>query len=373
MSYIVFRKYRSILALVAILALPALGTTLTPKEAADLIAARLELEQTKEGFFQGAWKADLGFMGPITSGMVDANQWTGNAAYDVSAQLAGDFILRDVAQRLSLWGQGFTGDETYALVRLSQTSVDPNNNTWRSALKYFFGLPRIYFSSTEEFLEQFDWIDPSTAVLYLGNYAVAAAYVNDVDKDVWRRAVIERLAYVDNDLASFPVLALGVATWSLAQTGPLDETSIVSSYGSKAPYWIGKTLSDLPALLQSNQVPEGEQFAGSFYWRFDHTNGNTGEPASGYTEDTIYSVLGLTAVASLDLSSNEMIPAIDAAKAALLNGIDEAVVYSHLFLESEAKNVFAGEMLQVLWAIDQYEEAVAAAQAPVEEEQDTIE
>ena len=70
----------------------------------------------------------------------------------------------------------------------------------------------------------------------------------------------------------------------------LDE-AFMSPSGEGAPYWNGKKLLDLPDLLLSHQVAEGQPGAGSFYGQFQHNEGNL----NGYTEDTIFPALGLIA------------------------------------------------------------------------------
>jgi len=149
-------------------------------------------------------------------------------------------------------------------------------------------------------------------------------------------------------------MALGIATWALALTGPLDDTLIDPS-GTGTAYWSGKKLADLPGALLSHQVPDGELYAGTFYWRFDHGDGGSGEPVSGYTEDAIFNTLGLIAASrgdpALDLDA-----AIDAAGQALLGGVKSGgKVFEHLWLESSDYYTFGGEMLQVLgeWAIQE--------------------
>ncbi len=326
---------------------------LTPEEGADLIASRLEQDQIKDGLNAGLWQDEVQFLGPITAAMASAYEWLGNPAYRVSADLAGVWILDGAVAQGNLFG-----DEAYAFMRLSEVADDPNHNIWRNALADFFLSPRKHHNedSTEQYLEAFDRLEPSTAVFYLGHYLIAADYVQDEDTDVYRQAVIHHLYQVD-DNAGFPMMALGAATWALILTDTPADTPILAHGVVSNPYWDGVTVGDLPDLLAGHQVPEGEPFAGSFYWRFDHTDGGTGGVAAGYTEDAIFGTLGLVAAASksADGADEEAEQAIEAAREALLLGIDaDGRVYEHLAQQGVLYNVFAGEMLEALWSVEKY-------------------
>jgi hypothetical protein len=141
-------------------------------------------------------------------------------------------------------------------------------------------------------------------------------------------------------------MALGIATWALAQTGPLDNTLIKPS-GEGAPYWDGKMLKDLPNLLLSHQVAEGQPDAGSFYWQFTHSEGDL----NNCTEDTIFATLGLTATSQGHPDPN-LDSAILAAREALLGGVtSEGMVWERLSQEGEIYCAYAGEMIQALTAL----------------------
>ncbi len=357
-------------AIVFAMALTGLAqATLPPEEAADLMATRLDQEQLKEGLDQGVWVSEELFVGPVASGMACASEWTGNLAYRASAELAGDYILWRGASVGNLMG-----DEAYALMRLSEMSDKPEESLWRTTLVDFYESPRLEPTegTTDEYIAFFDEVDPSTAVFYLAHHAITANYVDDLDKDRWRSAVIRYLSRVDDD-SSFPVTALGAATWSLAATGPLDATPVARDYEA-CSCWEGVRLSDLPALLLTHQVPEDGFFGGSFYWRFDHSAGETNGVVAGYTEDTVFGVLGLIATAAQDsLLGEETDAAVEAAQRTLLEGIDEdGRVYAHLARQGQVYHAFAGEMLQALWGIAQYQSrrespdpnAVALSQEP---------
>jgi hypothetical protein len=309
-------------------------------EAIGVIADRLEAEQIKSGGSAGIWPGEALYTGSIVGGMVSAYELMGDPNYRTSAELGGDYIL---------WAaQGeFYGDEALALKRLSQIASDPCDNLWRTAVSDFYCAVKNDVNGTEGYISQFIGTEPSTAVFYLANYVVAAYYVDAEDKQIWREGLISYLAQVDDDTSDFPVLALGIATWSLAQTGDMNDT-LIDPNDDGRPYWDGVTLADLPGLLLGHQVPPGIQDAGSFYWRFDHGYGGSASAVSGYTEDTIFGTLGLVAAfrANPDFDIEEPILA---ARQVLLGGVYEGgVVYEHLWLKGAIYYTYAGEMLQVL-------------------------
>lgn len=343
----------AIVVVIVVFLSQAVTRALTPEEGADLIAGRLEQAQIKDGPDAGLWPQEVPFLGPITAAMASAYEWLGNPAYRASADLAGAWILDTAVSQGNLFG-----DEAYAFVRLSEISDDPNHNIWQNALADFFLSPRKHHneSSTEEYLQAFEGLESSTAVFYLAHLLVAADYVQDEDTDVYRRALISHLYRVDDE-AVFPMMALGVATWALFLTDTPADTPLLAYETLANPYWDEVTVGDLPDMLATHQVPEGEPFAGSFYWRLDHTDGGTGGVTAGYTEDAIFGTLGLVAAASKspEGASQEQDEAIEAARNALLLGIDEAgCVYEHLARQGVMYDVFAGEMLEALWRVEQH-------------------
>jgi hypothetical protein len=344
------------------------GAGPSPDEAVDLLAQYLDAEQTKEGVDAGVWGPDWLFLGPLTGGMACAYRWTENPDYWVSAELGGRYILAIADSQGNL-----LGDEVSSFVQLSESSEDPANNPWRSALEAWYDSMRFpgYEQSTAVYLEYFDEYEAPTAVFYVAQHAVGAYYVDDVDKELWREALIKYLSHVDDE-STFPVMSLGIATWALAEMDALND-SLVGSYEGAKPYWDEVALRDLPALLASHQVPEDEDFPYSFYWRFDHTSGGTGGVVAGYTEDAIYGALGLVGVAAYEIrtadpnattagESAALLENLDnrimAVEAALLAGIDEdAQVYQHLSLSGPSHDTYVGEMLQVLCTIEEYLDA----------------
>ena len=310
-------------------------------EAIQVTADRLEAEQLKEGVSRGSWPQEADFTGSIVAGMVGAYELLCDSTYRSSVILGGDCIL---------WSaQGnFYGDEAFALTRLSEIATDPCDNLWRTEVANFYFNVKHDVNGTEGYISQFASIDFSTAVFYLANHVVAAYYIDAEDKTIWRDSLIDYLAEVDDSTAAYPVMSLGIATWALALTGPLDDT-LIDPYGTGEPCWIDKRLENLPGLLLGHQVPSGQEYAGSFYWRFDHTDaGRSDNEEAGYTEDAIFGTLGLIAAVEanpeLDYDS-----AILAARDALLVGVQaDGSVYEHLWSGGRIYYTYAGEMLQVL-------------------------
>jgi len=303
------------------------------------IADRLEADQIKSDVSVGTWPEEADFTGSIIAGIATAYELTCESTYRACAELGGNAIVYTA--------QGnFTPDEALGLARLSNVASDPYDNVWRTEISNFYSNVKNDPNGTEGYLSFFAGNDPSYVVFYLAHYVVAAYYVDAVDKKIWRHGLISWLSRVD-DSCYVPVMALGAATWALAQTGPLDETSIDPS-GEGAPYWTTRKLSDLPELLSSHQVPDGQQEAGSFYWLFEHGDAGSGEPVSGYTEDTIFATLGLVAAsqANPDLNADS---AILAARKVLLDGVSsKGIVWERLSQEGAVYYSYASEMLQVL-------------------------
>ncbi|MFC1739101.1 hypothetical protein ACFL1G_08645 [Planctomycetota bacterium] len=178
---------------------------LTIGEAIDVTAARLEKNQTNKG----NWPGEEDYTGSIVAGMVSAYERTCDPDYRTSAEKGGDYILK--------FGYG-SGDELFALKRLSEISVDPCDNEWRTAAGIFFNHVKYdYEGGTDAYIDDLPGsFEPSTAVFYIANYAVSAYYFDAEDKQLWRNKLIEYLAEVDNGVAWYPVMGLGIATWTLA-------------------------------------------------------------------------------------------------------------------------------------------------------------
>ena len=336
--------------LLVLVSLPNAASALTMDQAITAIADQLVVEQVKEGVYMGSWPEESGFTGAIVTGMLEAYKAIGQSTYKASAELGGNYIL---------WqSQGNLYDnEALALTRLSAIAKDPANNIWRSTVSNFYtAIKNNLEGGTNAYISLYAGLDPSTVVIYLANHVVAAHYVDAKDKKIWRQGLISWLSHVD-DSCVFPVMALGAATWALAQTGPLDQT-LIDPFGNGAPYWNMKRLEDLPELLLSHQVPDGQPGAGEFYWRFDHGDGDSAESRSGgYTEDAIYGTLGLitTSKAGPEPDGPNLAQAILSAREALTGGVtSDGQVWELLSQEGSIYYVYAGEMLTVLGELELY-------------------
>jgi len=316
------------------------ATTLT--QAMVKVADRLVAKQVKVGVNAGIWPLSVGYTGPIGSGVAAAYLKLCDGAYASSAQLAGNYILFESHGN-------YYGDAAYTLALLSEMSEDPADNLWRTALDDFYYNIAHDPGGTPAYVAQYSALDVSEAVIYIAHHVIASHYVNATDAGLWRQALIDWLAEVDDD-TYFPVMALAAATWALAGTGPLDATLIDPS-GDGAPYWNLRRLSELPSLLLSHQVPTGHPYAGSFYARFDHTNdGGTFAFTAGYTEDIAFAVLALAACRAANPT-----PALDGAVAAGRNALSGAIaadggVWEHISKAGQVLYVYAGELLQALAA-----------------------
>ncbi len=324
--------------------LPSAALALSVEECVTVVADRLEADQIHQGVHIGSWPEEASFTGGIVAGMVDAYKATGQSTYKVSAELGGNYIF---------WqSQGNLYDnEALALTRLSTIAEDPADNVWRSTVSSFYkGVKYDFEGSTNAYICSYAGLDPSIVVSYLANHVIAADYVSANDRKIWRQGLISWLSHVD-DSCIFPVMALGAATWALAQTGPLDQT-LIDPFGNGAACWNMKRLKDLPGLLLSHQVPSGQPGAGEFYWRFDHGDGGSAELRSrGYTEDAIFGTLGLIAVSKAGpaLDEPDLAQAILSAREALVGAISpDGVVWELLSQEGSVYYVYAGEMLTVL-------------------------
>jgi len=273
----------------------------------------------------GGWAGEAGFTGSIVAGLVNAYEVTGSVGYTVAAQLGADYIL-DVA------GGNFYGDEAYALARVTDITGDASYAN--AARSFYDGL------DTSTYISGFAATDRSNAVFYVGQHTVAASMVGAVDAGLWRAGLIQYLAQIADDEAFYPVQSLGVATWALARTGPMDSVE-VDPFDLGEAYWSDVSLAELPALLQSHQVASGA-YEGSFYLRFDHGAPGVGFEASGYTEDTVFGTLGLIASGG---SADDIL----AARIALALGVNSAGdAYEHIWSGGASYYVYGGEVLQAI-------------------------
>ena len=320
---------------------PAQATTL--EDTITLAADGLVDDQEVGGYWQG----ESDYTGSIVLGLISAYEVTGKDEYKTAAELGGDYIFY-------ARNGNYYGDDAYALARLSEISDNPENNLWRAELNAFYNLTvKEGEGGTDGYLEDYVATKPSNAVFYLAHHVQAAYYVKAQDKLKWRNALIYYLSEVSDDVATagpvlgFPVMAVGAATCALASTGPLDATAIRTSPGGQ-PYWTGKTLADLSGILLDRQVPEGEDYAGSFYWLL----GPSAEtPDSGFTEDAVFAILGLIAASKVETSENYDAEILAAREILPIGVYTSGAVHGHIWLGGDRYHTFAGEMLQALCAL----------------------
>lgn len=322
---------------------PSTGSAITIGEAIELVADRLVSEQNTGGAAPGAWHQEETYNGSIVAGMATAFQRTCIQDYKTSAELGGSYTLATA-------GGNYYGDEAFALSLLSQINENPNDNQWTDALITFYSIienEQDLFDGTSGYIAYFKTgTEPSTAVFYIGHHVLAAYYVDANDKEVWRDSLIEFLATVDDSTSALPVMALAIATWALAETGPLDNT-LIDPDGTGQPYWELKTLADLPDLLVGHQVveiPDGtfNDWAGSFFCDFEHTD-------CGFTEDASFAALGLEAAQKADPSLNYS-EQITTAKHVLFDSIDpvDGTVYETIWVHDYWYYFYAGELLTAM-------------------------
>lgn len=314
--------------------LPKTVSALHIDEAFDLVTARLVASQ----YSIGTWADEEYFTGSILAGLAYAYEVTSDSACINSCVLGANFCI-EVA------GGNFYGDEAYALARITEITEDPVYAD--AVLEFYNGL------NTHEYIAGFNVTDLSNAVFYIAHHTVAAHMVGANDAGIWREALIYYLSLIDDDYAYYPVMSLGVATWALAKTGPMDDTKI-DPEGLGQTYWVDVKLSDLPELLSSHQVLSGG-YTGSFYHRFDHTPAGPGFEASGYTEDAIFGVLGLITadrvIAAPEDTGWDFDPEIQNAREALTASVSPGgFVWSHIWVRTGSiiSYVYGGELLEAL-------------------------
>jgi hypothetical protein len=321
---------------------PRAGAVPAPADVVSALADRLVARQASDGTSAGGWLGEEFQTGTIVAGLVAAYERTCDERYAEAADAGAEFLA-------GLAGGVFLGDEAYALTRLTQALGGVAGDRWLSAVDAFYANVRTLASGgTAGYILQFGQTELSGAVFYLAHHVMAAHGIGAADAEIWREGLLEHLASVDDSTAQFPVMSLGAATWALASTGPLDDSPVDPSSEGSA-YWQGRTISELPELLAEHQVEGNALLAGSFYWRFDHGDGGTGGPVSGYTEDLVFGLLGLVAAAERVHPQRESAQVIAVARGVLLNSLEGAgVARQHVFDTSDSRYVYSGEVLQVL-------------------------
>ena len=313
-----------------------------PVEVLVPLADRLVEEQVSVGDLKGTWPGDEAYTGAIVAGLARACEVTGDDRYRQACEAGAEFFI-GVAQG------NLYGDEAYALMVLSEMAGEQKDDKWFPILRTFYAdVKDLFPGSTSAYLSEFDEVERSVAVFDLAHHTVSAYYVDAEDKHLWKQAMIDSLKKVDDSSAMFPVMALGVATWAAAATGGLDD-SMIDPLGEGTAYWRSKRLSDLPGLLMDHQVGEEGVLPGSFYWRFDHSNGASDGPDSGFTEDLVFASLALSAASRADLDDWQLQAVTEVAREALLSslrGVD--TVHEHLWLLGGDDRLYTGEALRAV-------------------------
>jgi len=329
-------KNVKVLLLVCVLFAPVSTIALPLDETIEAVADCIIENQNSDG----SWSGEQGYTGTILAGLLQAYQVKEKASYLEAAELSVQFIFDSA-------GGNFYGDEAYALARLSEITGE---QIYADVVRDFYNMLDTY-----AYIKGYDAVSREKSTFFIAYHAVAAHMVSANDAAIWREECISHLSWVGDDLSYFPVMTMGLATWALVQTGPMDDTMIDPFGLSDVSYWEGVTLRDMPDLLASHQVPDGE-YAGSFYVRFDHTAPGPGYEASGYTEDTTYGVLGLIAADALGQTDEPGVDdetgwnfdgEIQSAREVLAESVHQSgLVQDHIWLGSQMYYLFGGEMLQ---------------------------
>ena len=305
-------------------------------ETLETVADALVANQSPDG----SWPGELGYTGSMLAGLTQAYQVTEKESYLEAAELSVSFILESA-------GGNFYGDEAYGLARLAEITGE---QIYADVVRDFYNMLDTY-----AYIQGYDATFRDKAVFFIAYHSVAAHMVDANDATIWRQALISHLSLIGDDASYLPVMSMGVATWALALTGPMDDT-LVDPFGlSDVSYWNGVALKDLPVILADHQVADGE-YAGSFYVRFDHTAPGLGYEVAGYTEDTIFGLLGLIGADALeDMNDPEaddrtgwyFDKEIQSAREVLANAVHQSgLVQNHIWLGTDMYFVFSGEMLQ---------------------------
>lgn len=285
----------------------------------------------------GSWSQEEEFTGSIVAGLINAYEITEKEEYLTAAELGASYILQES-------GGNFYGDEAYALARLSEVT---EQTAYADSVRDFYnGL------DTNSYILGYTQTYVSNAIFYVAQHTVAANMVGATDASVWRDALIYFLSQVDDDTAYCPVMCLGVATWALARTGPMDNAMVDPFNLAGQECWQDVPLCALPNMLASHQVPSGDR-ADCFFVKFDHTSPGAGSEICGYTEDAIYGVLGLAECnglimddeTELDFSANVK----NAREVLTLSVSPSGYVGAHIWSSGErVYYTYGGELLQAI-------------------------
>lgn len=329
-------------------------------EAVNRVANRLVATQVQTGTYKGAWPSIGGvpagtFTGTMASGLADAYWLTCNPVYKTAAEKAGTFIWSNAP------GCSLFYDEAYAFMQLSQIACDPSDNQWRTSLVDFYTCLESqpphpdygYKEGTELFIAQIEEVlSPCFATFEVAYYTVVAYYIDTPDKAFWREKLIDLLESANADNGQ-QIFTLGAATWALAQTGDLDETSIFVGSGSWGGFTGGAAfkLQQLPPLLASYQLSAAAPTYGNQFYSI-YSPPNPG--FSGWTETNMYAAMGLAAAtkyAGYDFQGNiDRVWAINMQPVDLNGDVWYDAIDAPATGDNERYYHYAGEYLQYLAA-----------------------
>ena len=275
---------------------------LSTSEAVREVANRLVATQEASGRWPAQGTVPAGtFTGTMAAGLAEAYWMTCNPAYRDAAEAAGLYIWTTAP------GCALYADEAYAFMQLSEIACDPADNDWRLALQDFYGCVESqgphedfdYKAGTELYVAQIEAdLTPIWLTVEVAYYTVAAYYIDTPQKATWRSELV-RVLETANAPSGEQIMALGLATWALAQTDVLDATPGSIFVGDGAwTYGAATSESELPDLLASYQVPGATPapYPGHFYSVYNPPNAGF----SGWTETNMFAMMGLDAAGESD-------------------------------------------------------------------------
>ncbi len=360
--YVVFSAYNAV-------ASPA-----NSGEAIGLLGQRLVVNKA-------SWLAnEKGYLGQTTLALVEAYRKTLNVDYLNTAQDAADAIYT-----YSYGGYyGLIGDEAGAFAELAEVTGNTANNHilnyfYNDYIAYYTGGLSVYFDDMESQIYATGG-DKSVVIYYLAAYYRGAnapvASVASGSLALWKNALVSRLQELTDSNGYAPVQAVGAAVWALAQSGLLDDTTLIwdNMTLKDGVTVVDVTIASLPAFLATRIIEEGDDFyvpgtgwqtivpnpyAGGFYQGLGY------EEVGGFTADSALALLGIASALdtyndwsglqdpSLTISKVDLEAVRDAARTALFKGIaNDGTVYNHLFDPDEARPYyfFAADVLSAIAA-----------------------
>lgn len=366
------KKLLSVFAIIALSAYCAFAAPVNSGEAISAIGQRLVDNSS-------TWIAgEPAYRGQNMLALIEAYRKTSDSDYLTAAQDAADAIYS------ATYGgyYGLNGDEAGAYAELADVSGETYNHHilnyfYNDYIAYYTGGLSAYYDDLESQILAGGG-DKSSLVYYLAAYfrgaSASVASVPSADLAEWKGALISNLQALTDNNGFAPVMAVGAAVWALAQSGGLDDTTVVwEDVTLKDSSVVDVTVASLPAFLATRLIEETDQFyipgtgwqalspnpyAGGFY------QGLAYQEVGGFTADSAMALLGIAKAintyndwsasqGSFSITKAQLEAVRDVARAALLQGIsDTGVVYNHLFDPEEARPYyfFAADVLSAIAA-----------------------